>query len=201
MSYSIDSITRRGLLAPLAVTVVAALSGCGGSSATPHVLSVGGHAATSDAGRATELHAAAQCIREHGIPSFPDPVLTASGRVYFDLRSIQDASQGAEEEAQQACAGLAARASFNPGSEPPAPPQLVAAGVAAAHCLRAHGLTNYRDPTSSTMYVPGHGFSLTRDEVPPGGKADPIFQQAAHACGLELHAEIQASTLSSLGHD
>ena len=73
------------------------------------------------------------------------------------------------------------------------------AGVRAAECQRAHGLPNVKDPTANSPYTPGHGFGLTGDEVPTGGKASHGFQEAAHACRSQVDAEIRASTLSSLG--
>ncbi len=100
----------------------------------------------SGSARAAALHAAAQCIRQHGIPSYADPVLTASGQVYSDSRSIQDASQPVANAVYHACSALAARAGLNPSCEPPAPPQLVEAGVRSAECLRAHGLPNVHGP-------------------------------------------------------
>ena len=71
-----------------------------------------------------------------------------------------------------------ARAGLNPMHEPPAPPQLVQAGVRAAECMRAHGLPNDADPTANTPYTPGHGFGLGAGEVPAGGKLSHGFQQA-----------------------
>ena len=136
----------------------------------------------SGSARAAALHAAAQCIRQHGIPSYADPVLTASGQVYSDSRSIQDASQSVLNAVQQACGTLAARAGLDPSYEPPAPPQLVEAGVRSAECLRAHGLPNVQDPTAQSPYTPGHGFGFSAGEMPAGGKADPAYQAAAHAC-------------------
>ena len=152
-------------------------------------------------GRAAALHAAAQCIRQHGVPSYADPVLTASGQVYSDSRSIQNAPEGTISAVQQACGALAARAGLNPGQEPPAPPQLVQAGVRAAACMRAHGLPDDQDPTARTPYTPGHGFGMTASEVPAGGKASPVYQRAAQACRSLLDDEIRASTLASLGDD
>src|ERR1700722_18942856 len=96
----------------------------------------------SGSARAAALHGAAQCIRQHGIPSYADPVLTASGQVYSDSRSIQDAPAAVASAVQQACGTLAARAGLNPSYEPPAPPQLVEAGGRSDECLRAHGLPN-----------------------------------------------------------
>jgi len=153
------------------------------------------------AGRAAELHAAAQCIRQHGIPSYTDPVLTASGQVYTDSRSFDNAPRPVWDTLQQACGALAARAGLSPDAEPPAPPQLIQAGVRSAECLRAHGLLNVQDPTAQTDYTPGHGFGFTRGEIPADGKADPVYQAAAHACRAILDAEIRASTLASLGND
>jgi hypothetical protein len=127
-------------------------------------------------------------------------VLTSGGRVYSDSRSIQEASQATINAVRQACGALAARAGLSPADEPPAPPQLVEAGVRAAQCMRAHGLLNDADPSARTPYTPGHGFGMTASEV-PGGKTSPVFQHAAQACRSLLDAEIRASTLTSLGHD
>lgn len=194
------------VLVVLAVFAVA-LAGCGGSG--PPGVAVAslapGQAAQGQAGagadRASALHAAADCIRQHGIPRYSDPVLTPAGQVYSDLRPIQDAGDTTIAAVQAACGTLMTRADLNPQNEPPAPPALVQAGVRAAECLRAHGLPNVQDPTARTPYTPGHGFGFTRGEIPAGGKADPVFQQAAHACRPILDAEIRASTLASLGND
>ena len=155
----------------------------------------------SGSARAAALHAAAQCIRQHGIPvlrrSGPDrqrPGLQRQpehpGRAAAVLNAVQ-----------QACGTLAARAGLNPSYEPPAPPQLIEAGVRSAECLRAHGLPNVQDPTAQTPYTPGHGFGFSAGELPAGGKADPAYQAAAHACRALLDAEIRASTLASLSND
>jgi len=185
--------------------MIGLLAGCGGSAGSPPGIptlsQAAGQGQGSASSRAAALHAAAQCIRQHGIPSYADPVLTAGGQVYTDSRSVQDAPQSVIDAVRQACAALAARAGLVPDSEPPAPPQLIEAGVRSAQCLRAHGLPNVQDPTAQTPYTPGHGFGMTASEVPAGGKASPAFQQAASACRALLDTEIRASTLASLGDD
>ena len=187
------------------VLVASAAAGCAGSAASPTVPSASqsGHAAAQGSGgaRASALHAAAVCIRQHGIPGYADPVLTPGGQVYSDSRSIQDASQAVMAAVQQACGQLLTQADLQPGSEPPAPPQLVQAGVRSAECLRAHGMPHVQDPTSRSAYTPGHGFGMSASEVPPGGKQSPVWQHAAHACSAQITAEIQASTLPSLSND
>jgi hypothetical protein len=197
---------NRYVIAALAGALL--LAGCGGSAASspgvPTLSQAAGQGSPSQGSagsHASALHAAAQCIRQHGVPSYADPVLTAGGQVYTDARSIQDAPQSVLAAVRQACAALAAEAGLVPDAEPAAPPQLVEAGVRSAQCLRAHGLPNVQDPTAQTAYTPGHGFGFTRGEIPAGGKLDPAYQAAAHACRALLDAEIRASTLASLGND
>lgn len=209
------------LAAAGALASCAMLAACGGSSgggaAVPSLAAastststsagaggaVGSGANSGGAGpsRAAALHAAANCIRLHGIPNYQDPVLTPSGQVYTDSRAIDDATGAVATAAMHACQTLIVQAGFEPTSEPPAPPQLVQAGVRSAECARQHGLPNMADPTSQTAYTPGHGFGLTDSEIPAGGKASPGFQEARRACGAYFDAEIRASTLGSLGHD
>lgn len=178
-------------------------AGCTSSPSPASVPSLSSADGTHPAGgnRPAQLHAAAQCIRQHGVPGYADPVVTPGGAVYSDRRSIQDASQSVLGAVQAACGSLLARAQLNPMHEPPAPPQLVQAGVRAARCMRVHGLPNDADPTANTPYTPGHGFGLGAREVPAGGKLSHSFQQAIHACQRLDAAEIRASTLSSLGQD
>jgi hypothetical protein len=212
------------LAVPLVAATVLSVAGCGGPGTAPpsvpslsQVAASGPHASGSQGGsgtrnnpntgggtgpaRASALHAAAQCIRQHGIPGYTDPVLTPNGDVYSDTRSMQDAGQTVLDAVQHACGPLIAAANFSPQMEPPAPPQLVQAGVRAAECLRAHGLPNLSDPTARSPYTPGHGFGMTRNELPAAGKASPVWQQAHQACLALVTAEITASTLSSLSND
>jgi hypothetical protein len=192
----------RGPVAPAVPTAAQSVAGTAAGQGSAGQDSTGqGSTGQGSAARAAALHQAAQCIRQHGIPSYADPVLTSGGRVYSDSRSIQDAPQAALSAVRQACGALAASAGLSPADEPPAPPQLVQAGVRAAQCMRAHGLPNDADPSARTPYTPGHGFGMTASEVPAGGKASPVFQRAAQACRALLDAEITASTLTSLGHD
>ncbi len=195
--------------APVAVGALGALvllAACGGSGSPPAAVpslsqSAGGtHAAGGS--QAAKLRAAAQCIRQHGIPGYQDPVLTLSGAVYSDSRSFENAPASTVNAVRAACGALMSQAGISdPEHEPPAPPQLVQAGVRAAECERLHGLPNVTDPSARSPYTPGHGFGLTQAEVPAGGKASHGFQEAIHACQSQDDAEIRASTLSSLGSD
>jgi hypothetical protein len=183
------------------------LAGCS-AAPTSGVPSLGGGGSASVAGHGSQaqaLHAAAQCIRDHGVRNYQDPVVAPDGSVYTDQRSLQDAGRDNNNKAfldqiRNACRSLFQAANFNPQSEPKATPALVQAGVRAAQCLRAHNLPNYRDPTAGTSFTPGHGFGITQDELPAGGKTNAVVQRALEACRSQLDAEINASTLSSLSH-
>ena len=200
-------VPRRQAAMTAAALAVAGLllAACGGGAAPAAVPSLSHSPSAANGGgggsRAAELRAATACIRQHGIPGFQEPVLTPSGQVYSDERSFQDASPATLSAIQAHCGALMARAGLNPTTEPPAPPQLVQAGVTSARCMRVHGLPNVQDPTTRTPYTPGHGFGMSAAEIPAGGKLSPGFQQAARACQRQIAAEIRASTLSSLASD
>jgi hypothetical protein len=189
-----------------AVATLAALAGCGTSHHSATVPNLTGSGGASGNGHSTSQarHAAAQCVRTHGVPSYQDPVVTADGHVYTDMLSLHRLSAAQFNGLRQACGSQLAAAGFQLKDEPPAPPQLVQAGIRTARCLRAHGLPNYRDPTSSTPFAPGHGFDMTPDELTDNGalgKGDPFAQRAFDACRHEQDAEIAASALQSLAHD
>lgn len=194
---------NRGKIA-VAACVGLLVAGCSTApSATVPSLGGASAAVVNHGSQAAALHAAAQCIRDHGVPAYQDPVIAPDGSVYTDQRSLQDAGNGDRQfmdRIRNACQSLFTAADFNPATEPRATPSLIQAGVVAAQCMRAHGLVNYRDPTANSVFTPGHGFGLSADEMPAGGKASGVFQQAVQACRHQIDAEIQASSLQSLGH-
>ncbi|WP_426503166.1 hypothetical protein ACPPVO_36810 [Dactylosporangium sp. McL0621] len=152
--------------------------------------------ATGDA-RKNALHAAAECIRQHGIPTYKDPVLTADGHVFTDARSLHDAEETAVLAAADACKDLIVTAQLVPDGQAPAPPKLVQAGVKSAQCMRANGLPNFRDPNANDLFTPGHGFGMHPEDL-PGDKSDPTVQHALETCRPILEAEARASSLGSL---
>ena len=188
----------------IAVLTAGLVAACG-SGPGDSVPSLSGPSTTAvhSGNQAAALHAAAQCIRDHGVPAYQDPVVAPDGSVYTDQRSLQQAGGGNRaffDPIRAACQSLFAAADFNPANEPRPTPALVQAGVRAAECMRAHGLPNYRDPTAASVFTPGHGFGLSADELPSGGKLNPVVQHAAQACQTQITAELNASTLTSLSH-
>ena len=183
-----------------AAVLVLALGGCSGSPASPGVPRLsGGTAAANPQQRKAALHAAAECIRQHGIAGYQDPVLTADGHVYTDARSYRDAEDATIAAVEAACKSLLDAAQFQPTEQAPAPAALVQAGVRTRQCLREHGLVNLTDPTATTEFTPGHGFGVNPEEM-PGDKTDPVVQRALDACKAAIDEESRASSLGSLGN-
>jgi hypothetical protein len=192
-------------VAAAGVALAAILAGCGSSpsSQVPSLNAGNQSAGQSATPQLQTLHAAAQCIRDHGVPNYQDPVVDPNGNVYTDQRSLQEFAKEdrtAVDRLLTACRTELSQANFNPQDQPPASPALVQAGVRAAQCLRAHGLPNVKDPSSTTEFVPGHGFSFTSDELPPGGKTSGVLQQAFESCRSIVDEENNASTLANLSH-
>ncbi|MEU4244859.1 hypothetical protein [Actinoplanes sp. NPDC026619] len=199
-----------------AVILLLSLAACSGDPATPTVPQLpngGGSSASapsehdnpnavageSSAARRAKLHAAAQCIREHGAANYQDPVLTADGYVYTDEVAFRPIDGPQLEAIQTTCRDLIRAANFSIRDQGPPPPRLIQAGVRSAQCMRANGLPNFKDPTVDSHFSPGKGFGLDPSSIPPGGKENPTLQRAAQACRSVLDQEEAASSLGNLG--
>ncbi|GIF20544.1 hypothetical protein BJ973_001550 [Actinoplanes tereljensis] len=157
-------------------------------------------AGDSSAGRRAALHAAAQCIREHGVSAYQDPVLTADGYVYTDDVAFRPIEGPQLDAIQTACHDLIRAANFAIRDQGPPPPKLIQAGVKSAACMRANGLPNFKDPTVDSHFSAGKGFGLDPTTLPPGGKQNPILQRAVDACRTLLDEEAAVSSLGNLGN-
>jgi len=168
-----------GLAAVLPVVAAAiTLAGCGGSP-TPVVPSLAGSAGhttqSAQPSQAQNLHSAGECIRQHGIPGFPDPAVTTGGQLSINKSQLLTVSNAVLSRAFTACRVELARAGFEAGRRHPAAltPAQIAQILAFARCMRSHGIPNFPDP------APGTG-EIT---LPPGTSKDsPVLQAADRAC-------------------
>ena len=118
----------------------------------------------------------AQCMRTHGVPSFPDP--NAQGQVTFSGVGPQSASFQA---AQRACAKYAPN-----GGKTLSPAQqahMVAQALKFSKCMRAHGISDFPDPQVQT----GAGGVSIGIRINGKGSTDlnprsPQFQAAQKVC-------------------
>jgi len=208
---------KRLLTAAVAAAGLVVLGGCTGEPATPSVPELPGASAgagTGDTGtgnpnavggdssaeRRARLHAAAECIRQHGAPRYQDPLLTADGYVYTDEVALRELEEQEVEALQEACRDVIHAARFSMDDQGPPPPKLIQAGVRSAECLRANGLPNVEDPTVDRTFRPGKGFGLDPDGIPAGGKENPAVIRALQACRSTLDEEAQLSSLGNLGN-
>jgi hypothetical protein len=167
-------IGKRVIPGALAVAGAIAIAACGSSGPT----AVGSSLARS------ELRVS-ECMRSHGVPSFPDP--KGGG---FDLNgSGIDPQSPAFQAAQKRCFKLL------PGGGPLAPQaseQALARARQVAQCMRRHGVSGFPDPTLKPPSLSQRSqYSIIEDDdgavlaIPRAiDPASPGFKRAAKACGF-----------------
>jgi hypothetical protein len=154
-----------------AIGCTLALAACGSSN--------GSSAAQIGANIEKSLVAYSECMRSHGVPSFPDPGTGQGPNAFgmdgytFNLPANVNTQSPAYQNANKACENLIPAASASAHGIPAKAKQ---AALAHARCMRQHGVSNYPDPTFS-----GNGVSQKsggRDLNPQSA----AFQAAEKAC-------------------
>ena len=185
---------RRGfaglVLVGLLVTVGLLAAACGGGSKDPGAASGGGTTTTvapdgktgapASSGSATtqaELLHLAQCMRSHGVPTFPDPSATEG------TLGAMVSSAGIDLQSPTVKAALAACQQFTP-TQNVTPAQSAAQNAQQlqfAQCMRSHGVPNFPDPSAST----GTGTGAVHLNLNGTGIdfGSPTVQAAITACG------------------
>jgi hypothetical protein len=116
-----------------------------------------------------------QCMQAHGDPGFPDPK-EGPGGVWLETvtpQTEQYFSGPAFNTAQQACKKLQPNQQITPAQRQAALKQL----LQLARCMRAHGITNFPDPTT-------HGGGVGLSLGPDIDINSPQFQAAHKACHM-----------------
>lgn len=126
----------------------------------------------------------AQCMRSHGVPSFPDP--GGGGGLQFPIGSGINPQSPAFQSAQSACSKLLPKGGPVHGH---ASETQKLAMLAMSKCMRAHGLSTFPDPVA-TAPAPGAGFGVAFGApgsiiaIPQAMMQSPVFKQAAAQCKL-----------------
>jgi hypothetical protein len=166
-------MTTPSLAAALAATASLAVAACGVEDPTP----AAGSRRGPDAATKQAMLQYAQCMRDHGI-DMPDPQFSG-GRVTMSqgarrvdpqrLRTAQKACQSIQDKIKPPPMSAQERERFK---------QMA---LANARCMRAHGITNFPDPTFD-----GNGGAQIRLGKGSGlDPNDPKFQAAQKACAKE----------------
>lgn len=154
-----------------------AITACGTSGSKP-----------SHSGGGTSFLAFSECMRSHGVPSFPDP--SAGGGIKIAQGSSINLFSPSVRAAQAQCQKLL------PGGGPPrgVSEQQKEQMVQTSQCMRAHGVTGFPDPTTMAPTNPqdysivegigglsGGLFLLVPKTIDVNS---PAFEQAAKACSF-----------------
>ncbi|MCU1490765.1 MAG: hypothetical protein JWM85_2170 [Acidimicrobiaceae bacterium] len=168
------------LLALAGLVLLAA--GCGSGGASPGVASLGSSTTTTNASVAAaggsgaanyaDAVAYAQCIRSHGVPTFPDPDSQGNFR-FGPQQHLPARGSPTFVSADKSCQHLL------PNNGQPTAAQLaqdLARALRYARCMRAHGIAKFADPVERGG---GVTLSLGGTGLKPNS---PVMVRAQQAC-------------------
>jgi hypothetical protein len=182
------------------ITALALLgAGCGGSAKTPTVAHLGSgtssssstasagssqsgssSAGSSQSGSASpdsQAVAYSACMREHGVPSFPDPKVTTNGNEVKVAVRVTPGITGNPKfnSAQKACSKLIPGGGPGPASNHPISLEEQSEYLKAAACIRTHGIPSFPDPTfeGGGVHISHKGLDLSS---PQARKAEEACQ-------------------------
>jgi hypothetical protein len=173
---------RAGPLAVALATVALVAAACGGGSSNSPGVAGAGSSTTTQAASASASPGGpgsgsnaplefAQCMRSHGVTSFPDPTANGNGQFGGNVSpgSGVDPNSPTFQAAQKACSKYLSKGT------PAQQAQHQAQMLKYAECMRSHGVTNFPDPSSSG------GF-----DIGPGIKANSSTYKAADSACQSL---------------
>ena len=149
-----------GLLAALLAGTALLAAACGGGSA--------GSAGSSPYAKAL---AYTQCMRSNGAANYPDP--NSQGQILMTANNWKEVNVGSPQftQAAKTCKKLAPKSTISPQQYQ----QLLSQGLKYSACMRAHGITNYPDPSTA-------GGGLVIGAIPKADADLPQFPAAEQAC-------------------
>jgi hypothetical protein len=174
-----------GLIAGLAAIALLA-AGCGDASKSPTVAHLGssttpstspsgsstgsGSASSSAESPRSQAVAYSTCMREHGVPNFPEPRISTSGNEVKVAMRVTPGITGNPhfQSAEKACGKLLPEGGpGGPGSNDQISPREQSQYLKAAACIRTHGIPNFPDPTFSGggVHVSQKGLDLHSPQV------------------------------------
>ena len=175
-------------MAAAAIAAATVIAACGSSSPSTSTTSSAGSPPTQAQVQQMQADAVrfADCMRSHGVSNFPDP--TTSPRDFKQALDPTTEHSPAFGPAVSACQHLLPRGGRQSQS-PPSQAQM-AAELAFARCLRAHGFPNFPDPTTTGQ--------LSHEMLANAGINihQPAVVQAADACVGVTHGFINRADIA-----
>jgi hypothetical protein len=196
------------VVACLATALIAAgvlVAGCGGTSPSGGVASLGTHTSTTSTTSSTapgstgggesspdsQAVAYSACMRSHGVANFPDPQISNNGNEHKIAMRVTPGITGNPhfKSAQQACNKLLPGGGPGSGSNHQIAPSEQARYLKAAACIRSHGVPNFPDPTFSSG-----GVHLAHQGL---NESSPAFKAAVHDCESLIPGGVHGGSGSS----
>lgn len=168
MTHCCDAIHLRGrrTVASAAALIAACLLAAGCGSGAPS------RPATPPSPRASGV-AFSECMRAHGLATFPDPGATGASNSIGDVAipPTIDTRSPAFQNALRGCQPV-----LFPRGRPVVSAATKAAMIGQAQCMRTHGVPTFPDPT----FPAGGGIIVTDAGTDP---QSPAYQHAQELCG------------------
>ena len=169
---------RAGALAAAAAGAALLAAACGGSSTTANTFAPGATHAQS--------LAFAKCMRANGVPGFPDP----DGQGGFNNAQVNALTSGPQgDNALHECRSVLPNAGtgLTATQIQQIQQQNLHNAVKAAICMRAHGITNFPDPSGTTQ-ASGVNWQPVASAIQAGGLSlgTPSYEAAFMACNGKL---------------
>lgn len=136
-------------------------------------------ASSTSAGSSTyqKSVAYAACMRQHGVPNFPDPLPNGGFEFGSSVTGgINGQVSPQYQAATNACASLSPTGSLSPQQQEKDLSQL----LKISECMRSHGFENFPDPTVSNQGIVLHIVGFDRNS--------PQFQSAWQTCQTQARA-------------
>lgn len=158
------------------VALVLLAAACGGSNAP----GVAGGSSPGNSGPASAV-AYSACMRHHRVPNYPDP--GSNGNLPKDNAQAFGVSAAQLQAAHRACqhlypASTLVQCQATGDCSPAARQALLSRMRDFATCMRAHGISNWPDPTVDSQGRPG--FRGPGADVPPGSPTDHAANGQCH---------------------
>jgi hypothetical protein len=186
-----------GPAAIIAVAAVALLTAaCGGSpsSTGPGGSPAAGGSASSPATNLQKAVAFSRCVRDRGVPNWPDP--TSSGQIAKESAQQLGVSNAQLQVALNACQHLLPDTG-NIDDNPAALNQWWSQLRHFARCMRTHGVPNWpdpspypQDPVRPTFNLHAAGIGFHRGAQPGNIVNSPQIEAKVRACESVLHEDV-----------
>ncbi|MCW6006885.1 hypothetical protein K1W54_20190 [Micromonospora sp. CPCC 205371] len=156
---------RRALALGLLLALATATAACGeGSNANDEIATAGGatpspssSTGASSGDEKEQMLKHAQCMRENGVPDFPDPEFQEGGGVNITV------PQGTDRAKLEAAEAKCKQYLPNGGEPQKMDPERVEQLRKFAQCMRENGLPDFPDPTDEGLKIEGNNPDMAPD--------------------------------------